>query len=110
MRLSFSARNMTRLIASRFPDLVALLCGLLVLPWILGVPGHPAPMVRLGWTIGLISIVVYLVLYQIAKSLASKASFRSNNAAGRYLHRMLATSSVIATVMLAISVMLILGS
>ena len=28
---------MTRLIASRFPDLVALICGLLVLPWILGV-------------------------------------------------------------------------
>jgi len=110
MRLSLSARNMTRLIASRFPDLVALICGLLLLPWILGVPGHPAPMVRLGWTIGLISIVVYLVLYQIAKSLASKASFRSNNAAGRYLHRMLATSSGIVTVMMVISAMLVFRS
>jgi len=62
VRLSIFARNTIRLAVSRFPDLMALICGLLVLPWILGVPGHPSQTVQFGWTIGLISIVLYLAL------------------------------------------------
>ena len=109
MRLDLSARHMMKLIASRFPDLMALVCGLLVLPWILGVPGRPDRLVELGWTIGLVAIVVYLVLYQIAKSLGSKGSFRSNIAVNRCLHRTLSASAVIVTFMLAISAMLVFG-
>ena|SRR5690606_27190118 len=110
MRLHRSARTMMRLIASRFPDLMALVCGLLVLPWILGVPGHPDRLVELGWTIGLVAIVVYLVLYQIVKSLGSKGLFRSNIAVNRCLHRILSASAVIVTVVLAISAMLLFMS
>ena len=109
MRLHRSARTMMRLIASRFPDLMALVCGLLVLPWILGVPGHPDRLVELRWTIGLVAIVVYLVLFQIVKSLGSKGLFGSNIAVNRCLHRTLCASAVIATVMLAISAMLVFG-
>ncbi|MEJ5899264.1 hypothetical protein [Ochrobactrum teleogrylli] len=64
--------------ADRFPDLVALLSGLLILPWILGVPGHPSQLVQTGWTIGLVSMVVYLALYQTAKSLAARRSVKNN--------------------------------
>ncbi|MBQ0710432.1 MULTISPECIES: hypothetical protein [unclassified Ochrobactrum] len=110
MRLSLSARNMIRLAASRFPDLMALICGLLVLPWILGVPGHPDPMVRLGWTIGLVSLVFYLVLYQITKSIASNGSLKNRVTVQRYLRRVLAASSGIVTVMMVISAMLVFRS
>ena len=110
MRLDLSARTMMRLIASRFPDLMALVCGLLVLPWILGVPGRPDRLVQLGWTIGLASIVVYLALYQIAKSLGSKGLFLNNSTVNRCLHRTLSASAVIVTFMLAISAMLVFVS
>ncbi len=110
MRLSLSARNMIRLAASRFPDLMALICGLLVLPWILGVPGHPDRTVRLGWTIGLVSLVFYLVLYQITKSIASKGSLKNSATVQRYLRRVLAASSGVVTVMMVISAMLVFRS
>ncbi|MDH7785936.1 uncharacterized membrane protein (DUF485 family) [Ochrobactrum sp. 19YEA23] len=70
--------QLRRIAADRFPDLVALLCGLLILPWILGVPGHPSQLVQIGWTIGLVSMVVYLAIYQTAKSLASYGAVKNN--------------------------------
>ena len=110
MRLSIFARNTIKLAVSRFPDLMALICGLLVLPWILGVPGHPSQTVQFGWTIGLISIVLYLALYQLTKSIASMVSFKNNIALKHYLRRALSASSVIVAVMMFISAMLIFGS
>ncbi len=70
--------QLTCIAADRFPDFVALLSGLLILPWILGVPGHPSPLVQTGWTIGLVSMVVYLALYQTAKSLAARGAVKNN--------------------------------
>ena len=59
---------MPRSLLKFFPDLMAAVCGLLFFPWVLGVPGHPTPFVQLGWTIGIVMIVLYLVTYQIVKS------------------------------------------
>ena len=60
--------KMIRLLARFFPDVMAGISGLLFFPWILGVPGHPTQLVQWGWTIGIIAIVFYLVIYQIVKS------------------------------------------
>lgn len=59
---------MLKIVLTFIPYLVALLCGLLVIPWVLGIPGNFTPRTQLGWTTGLIAMVSYLVLYQIAKS------------------------------------------
>ncbi|MGG4774059.1 hypothetical protein ACLO87_05420 [Paenalcaligenes sp. Me52] len=59
---------MLKIVLKFIPYAVALLCGLLIIPWVLGVPGNFTPRTQLGWTTGLIAMVVYLVLYQIAKS------------------------------------------
>ncbi len=59
---------MPKLLLKLLPDLIAAVCGLLFFPWILGAPGHPSLLVELGWTIGIVTIVFYLVTYQIVKS------------------------------------------
>jgi hypothetical protein len=110
VRLSMFARNTIGLAVSRFPDLMALICGLLVLPWILGVPGHPSQTVQFGWTIGLVFIVLYLVLYQIAKSAASMVSLKNNIVLKHYLRRILSASSVIVAIIMLISAILVFRS
>ena len=49
-------------------NVMAVACGLLFFPWILGAPGHPNVLVQWGWTIGIITIIFYLITYQIVKS------------------------------------------
>ncbi len=95
--------------ATRFPDLMALLCGLLILPWILGVPGHPDTATRLGWTLGLISMVIYLVLYQAVNSLAAKSSIKSNASINTLLCRSMKVSASMAFVLILISFALVLA-
>ncbi|OYR07661.1 hypothetical protein [Brucella thiophenivorans] len=50
------------------PDTIAVVCGLLFFPWILGVPGQPTILAQCGWNIGITTIIVYLITYQIVKS------------------------------------------
>jgi len=92
-----------RIAAGRFPDLVALLSGLLVLPWILGVPGHPSQLVQAGWTIGLVSMVVYLALYQTAKSLAARRTVKNNRSRIALISRALTWSAALLILLMLIS-------
>lgn len=89
--------------ADRFPDLVALLSGLLILPWILGVPGHPSQLVQTGWTIGLVSMVVYLALYQTAKSLAARRSIKNNPSRIVLISRVMKWSAGLLVLLMLIS-------
>ncbi|MFD1790713.1 hypothetical protein ACFSE0_03600 [Ochrobactrum teleogrylli] len=89
--------------ADRFPDLVALLSGLLILPWILGVPGHPSQLVQTGWTIGLVSMVVYLALYQTAKSLAALRTVKNNSSRIALISRMMKWSAGLLVLLMLIS-------
>jgi len=61
-------------IYQRFAGFVAAVCGLLLFPWILGVPGHPSRSVELAWTVGLLVIISYLTSFQLVRSLNKKAS------------------------------------
>lgn len=61
--------DVMKLLIRIYPDLIAFICGILIIPWVIGVPGHPTKAVLSGWTIGLIVMGVYLVIYQAAKSL-----------------------------------------
>lgn len=65
---------MLKIVLTFIPYLVALLCGLLVIPWMLGIPGNFTPRTQLGWTTGLITMASYLLLYQIAKSTSKPPS------------------------------------
>lgn len=60
--------SMSVMVLKFFPDAVAVIFGLLLFPWILGVPGMPDQLVRLGWTTGLTAIILYLIVYQMVKS------------------------------------------
>jgi len=60
---------MIKFIIRIYPDVIAVLCGLLIIPWILGVPGRPTPAQLSGWNIGFFAICTYLLLYQTIKSL-----------------------------------------
>ncbi|MBJ6132944.1 hypothetical protein JAU75_08885 [Ochrobactrum sp. Q0168] len=95
--------QLRRIAADRFPDLVALLCGLLVLPWILGVPGHPSLLVQAGWTMGLVSMVVYLALYQTAKSLAARRTVKNNRSRIALISRALKWSAGLLILLMLIS-------
>lgn len=65
---------MLKIVLKFIPYLVALLCGLLIIPWVLGIPGNFTPRTQLGWTTGLTAMVSYLLLYQIAKSTGKRYS------------------------------------
>ncbi|MFK3666193.1 hypothetical protein ACI2JN_13205 [Ochrobactrum teleogrylli] len=95
--------QLRRIAADRFPDLVALLSGLLILPWILGVPGHPSQLVQTGWTIGLVSMVVYLALYQTAKSLAALRSIKNNPSRIALISRVMKWSAGLLVLLMLIS-------
>ncbi|NNU62014.1 hypothetical protein [Ochrobactrum soli] len=95
--------QLRRIVADRFPDLVALLSGLLILPWILGVPGHPSQLVQTGWTIGLVSMVVYLALYQTAKSLAARRSVKNNPPRIALISRVMEWSAGLLVLLMLIS-------
>ncbi|RRD21851.1 hypothetical protein ECB98_22335 [Brucellaceae bacterium VT-16-1752] len=95
--------QLRRIVADRFPDLVALLSGLLILPWILGVPGHPSQLVQTGWTIGLVSMVVYLALYQTAKSLAARRSVKNNSSRIALISRMMKWSAGLLVLLMLVS-------
>ncbi|NKC04161.1 hypothetical protein [Brucella haematophila] len=95
--------QLRRIAANRFPDLVALLSGLLILPWILGVPGHPSQPVQIGWTIGLVSMVVHLAIYQAAKSLASYGAIQNNPARSTFISRATKWSASLLIVLMLIS-------
>ncbi|TNV18206.1 hypothetical protein FIC94_00860 [Ochrobactrum teleogrylli] len=95
--------QLRRVVADRFPDLVALLSGLLILPWILGVPGHPSQLVQTGWTIGLVSMVVYLALYQTAKSLAALRTVKNNSSRIALISRMMKWSAGLLVLLMLIS-------
>ncbi len=51
-----------------FAGFTALFSGLLLLPWILGVPGNPSPVDQFVWSMGLLAIIAYLVIYQSVRS------------------------------------------
>lgn len=95
--------QLRRIAADRFPDLVALLSGLLILPWILGVPGHPSQLVQTGWTIGLVSMVVYLALYQTAKSLAALRTVKNNSSRIALISRMMKWSAGLLVLLMLVS-------
>ncbi|MEL4071090.1 hypothetical protein WKW50_13170 [Ochrobactrum sp. GPK 3] len=95
--------QLRRIAADRFPDLVALLSGLLILPWVLGVPGHPSQPVQIGWTIGLVSMVVYLAIYQAAKSLASYGAVKNNPTRSALISRATKWSASLLILMMLIS-------
>lgn len=67
---------MGRLLKRHFPGLTAGICGLLLLPWILGVPGNPTPRDAFVWKAGLLALIAYLVVYQCVRS--SKDQFFFN--------------------------------
>ena len=54
------------------PGLLAFICGLLLLPWILGVPGNPTPGQDFAWTSGLLAMIAYLVIFQCVKMIQSR--------------------------------------
>ena len=70
--------NMTKLIMRFYPDLIAAICGLLIIPWIIGIPGQPTQTILSGWTLGLIAIGGYLVIYQCVKSFKASARYKKN--------------------------------
>lgn len=69
---------MTKLIIRYYPDLIAAICGLLIIPWIIGVPGQPTQAILSGWTLGLIAMGGYLVIYQSVKSFKTSAFYKKN--------------------------------
>ncbi|MGW6780232.1 hypothetical protein ACWF50_19645 [Brucella pseudogrignonensis] len=66
---------MGRFLKRHFPGLTAGVCGLLLLPWILGVPGNPTPRAAFVWTAGLLAMIAYLVVYQSVRSSKDHAFF-----------------------------------
>ncbi|MDR0251638.1 MAG: hypothetical protein LBI75_00465 [Brucellaceae bacterium] len=90
-----------------YPDVVALICGLLVLPWILGVPGQPTQAALSGWTIGLIGIVVYLILYQVVKSLMKSDLCKRNDTLHQTMRIILNSASLCIVPVLLFSFLLL---
>ena len=72
--------HMIKFIIRIYPDMIAVICGILILPWILGVPGQPTQAVLSGWTIGLIAMGIYLLIYQTVKSLRTFEFYKKNSA------------------------------
>lgn len=55
-----------------FASFAACLSGLLLLPWILGVPGNPTPGQDFAWTSGLLAMIAYLAIFQCVKMIQSR--------------------------------------
>ncbi len=91
-----------------YPDLIALLCGLLVIPWIVGVPGQASQIAIYGWTTGLITMALYLVIYQAVKSVIRMDFYKKNNVLHKPVTRLLNSAAVCVLPVLVFSLLLII--
>ncbi|GAA5629168.1 hypothetical protein Brsp05_04467 [Brucella sp. NBRC 12953] len=90
--------------------LLAFICGLLLLPWILGVPGNPTPKGAAAWSLGLVAILSYLVLYQCVRSSQDHAFFKKPSIRRRLNGALLAAAVVVVPILVGALLFLVFGA
>jgi hypothetical protein len=96
-------------IYQRFAGFVAAMCGLLLIPWILGVPGHPSRAVESAWTIGLLVIILYLAAFQLVRSMDKKAATNRFRSLSRW-ERLLFKFAWLSFILLSLCVLVVILS
>lgn len=96
-------------IYQRFAGFVAAVCGLLLFPWILGVPGHPSRAVELAWTIGLLVIILFLTAFQLVRSLNKKVPANGSQSLSRW-ERLLFKYACLSFFLLSLCVLVVIFS
>ncbi|KAA9356147.1 MULTISPECIES: hypothetical protein [Ochrobactrum] len=93
-----------------FAGFTACVFGLLLLPWILGVPGNPTPVQEFAWSMGLVTIIGYLVMYQCARSSDGLKFFNRPSVRSRLDGWLFAASVVVFPILSGTLTFLLLGS